>query len=449
MTNDNLPHLPKLEDVVADIEQVLEDSGLEPDEITVGKYSRLGGKYDGRMLRRMGGFGAIVAEAFPDAPKKDPAQSHYLKRRKQYVNSLERKLADWDYLRKSVYDGFKAAFETVGPFQVTKINKAEKPRVKVEDRANVVVISDTHIGLKIDPEEIMTNGYDWRIAARRLGKLSRQVAEFKHDHRDECPELHVCLGGDLGQGIIHLNDAGTDLITYQVIGITYYLTQMIDYWRKSYSKIIVHCTPDNHMRLTHKGPDRALAQKATDSYATMIHFALQMGFRGVDDVEFDVPKTAIDTFNVLGHKFGLTHGDTHITPGNVGQSVNVKAIANQVMKLNATVKDGKHYDAIILGHVHVPLNMHLNETGTELVINGTGSGTDAYAESLGFFRTKPHQVLFEVTKGYAVGDWRKIALDDADDEEEYEQIVQPYKHGLEVKPMFGINYPHAHSGDQR
>jgi hypothetical protein len=121
--------------------------------------------------------------------------------------------------------------------------------------------------------------------------------------------------------------------------------------------------------------------------------------------------------------------------------VNVKGIANQVMKLNAAVKDGKHYDAVILGHVHVPLSMYLNESGTELVINGTGSGTDAYAESLGFFRTKPHQVMFEVTKDYAVGDFRKIGLDDADVDTKYESIIKPYRYGLEVKPMFGIKYP--------
>ncbi len=431
---------PKLEEVIADIEAVLEDSGLTIDELTLSKYATCGGAYDGRTLRRLGGYQAIVDEAFHEDLKIDVDTSRYLQKRRSYVNGLEKKLADWEYLRSSVYDGFKRAFETVGPFQVTKINKSDKPKAKIQKRANLVVISDIHLGLKIDPEEIMTNGYDWQIGARRLGKLAEQTSDFKFDHRDECPELHVCLGGDLGQGIIHMNDSGTDLITFQVIGITYYLTQMIDHWRKSYDKIFVHCTPDNHMRLTHKGPDRAMSQK-TDSFATMVHFALQMGFRGVDDVVFDVPKTAITTFKVLGHKFGLTHGDTHIQSGNIGQSVNVKSIATQVMKLNATVKDHKYYDCIILGHVHVPLNMHLNETNTELVVNGTGSGTDGYAESLGFFRTKPHQVLFEVTENYAVGDFRKIALDDADHDERYEQIVSPYKHGLEVRPMFGIDYP--------
>jgi predicted phosphodiesterase len=430
--------LPSLQDVISDIINVVKDNNIDVNDITVSKYRMCGGKFDGRALRRIGGFTAIIDEAFRGQRNVDINTVRYLQKRKSYVDSLERKLADGDYLQNAIYDGFKKALDTVGPFQITKINKHDKPKSISEERANVVVISDTHLGLNVSPEEVMANGYNWEVAARRLGKLAHQVAVFKLDHRDECPELHVCLGGDLGQGIIHLSESGTDLITYQVVGAALYFTQMIDHWRKYYKKIIVHCTPDNHMRLTHKGSDRALSQKF-DSFATMVHLALQMGFRTVDDVEFDVPKTPITTFNVLDHKFGLTHGDTHITPGNVGKSVDVKGIAVQVMKLNASIKDGKHYDVVILGHVHVPLNMHLNETGTELVINGTASGTDGFSESVGFFRTKPFQVLFECTREHAVGDWRKIALDDADTKSTYESIIRPYSYGLEVKPILSLS----------
>jgi len=52
--------LPKLADVVADIQRVRRELDIGPDQLTVTKYSRRGGKYDGRMLRRLGGFDTIV-----------------------------------------------------------------------------------------------------------------------------------------------------------------------------------------------------------------------------------------------------------------------------------------------------------------------------------------------------------------------------------------------------
>lgn len=420
----------KLEDVVDDIERILEETGLTPDEITVDKYSRAGGRFDGRRLKRLGGFQAIVRSEFLGDVQRDTYTNARLKRNLSYVRKLEQKVGDWEHLREQVYESFKRAFTQSAPILVSPNKKTTKRRPSDKARANCVLISDIHLGLRIDPNELMNNGYDWNIAARRLGKLAYQVATYKQDHRDECRELNVCLGGDLGQGVIHWqSDAGTDLITYQVIGIVSYLTQMIDYWRQSYDKINVYCTPDNHMRLVHKGAGRATAQKF-DSFATMVHHALQMAFREADDVKIVIPKTAITTFDVLGHKYGLTHGDGHITTGNVGHQVNVKSITDKVLRLNASVTDGKKYSAILLGHVHVAMNMTLNETGTELIVNGTGSGTDGYAESIGFFSTIPMQVMWEATREYAVGDVRKVRLDDADQDASYEEIIEPYKYTL-------------------
>lgn len=438
LQNSAVSDLPKLEDVIEDIARVCDEQGLSPVDITVSQYSKFGGKYDGRKLRRMGGFASIVDAAFRQDKGLDIYTSRALARKRSYVARLERKLTDAELDRREFIDGMERVLKEFGPVQISKLplDKPLVPAVKAKERENVVVISDTHMGLVIDREEILSNGYNWTVAARRMGKLAQQVAEYKFDHRDECPTLRVCIGGDIGQGIIHLNDSGTDLITMQTYGITTTLIQMIDYWRNFYKKIVVETTPDNHMRLVHKDGDRARSQKY-DSHSTMgFILGLQAAFMNVPDVEFHVPKTAITTFNVLGHKFGLTHGDTHINSGNVGKQVNVTNVANQILRLNAAVQDGKHYDAVILGHVHVPLFMHLNETNTKLVINGTGSGTDGYAESLGFFRTKPTQIIFEATKDYPVGDLRIVDLDDADDNQKFEKIIKPYNRELELVRFF-------------
>lgn len=429
----NKPNLPAIEEIVKDIEQVLEETGLEPSQLTVAKYAANGGKYDGRRLRRLGGFKAIVEEAFGEAAKDvDIITAHYLKRRKQHVSKLERTVADQSYWHNSLLTSFEALLKKY-PVQVSNLKKAAPTKAETGPRAIGALVSDIHLGLKIDPEEVMHNAYDWAIGARRLGKFTDQIATYKIEHRDECDTLHLCLGGDLGQGIIHLSDANTDLITHQVHGISIYMIQMIDYLRQFFKRIVVHCTPDNHMRLTHKGPDRAKAQKH-DAYSTMIHLEIQMAFRTTQDVIFDIPKHAITRFHVLGHKFALTHGDGHISSGNVGSSINVKSITNQVLRLNAS--EDEKFDAVLMGHVHSAVYAHLNETGTDLIINGTGSGTDPYAEGLGYFRTKACQVMWETTEDFAVGDFRRVDLDDASQDRKYEKIIVPYTGGLDIKPYF-------------
>lgn len=423
-------NLSEVEVVIADIKKVATAAGVNPAEMDLKSYAKNGGAFDGRKLRSLGGFKAIVDEAFRQDKGADLTTTRHLQRRKQYVSKLEKDVADMAVFSNNMLSSFKEIFENAAPVIVSKT--AAKPAVKPSTkqvRANGVLISDIHLGLKIDPNEVMMNAYDWTIGARRLGKLTEQVAKYKLDHRHECGELHVCLGGDLGQGVIHLSDSNTDLITSQIWGIVSYLTQMIDYWRDHYTKIIVHCTPDNHLRLPHKGPDRALAQK-WDSFSAFIHMGLQLAFRGAPEVTFDMPKYAVTTFKVLGHKFGLTHGDTHVSSGNVGQSVNVKSIVNQILRLNAAQQDGKHYDAFLLGHVHVPLFMHLNETHTQLIINGSGSGTDPYAESVGYYMTRPTQVIWESTEMYPVGDFRIVDLGDADKDARFESIIKPYNYEL-------------------
>jgi hypothetical protein len=425
-------NIHSIDQIVSDIERVSAKQHILPSEITLGQYSKNGGLYDGRSLRIWGGFASIVKSMAGIDSVAQLAGTKYMQTRAKYVKKLENIVGDKAYIKQAMYDGFQKALLEHGSFTISKnppkmvLKNAAKRKKK---RANAVLISDIHLGLNISADEVITNEYNWGVAAKRLGKLTEQVALYKLDHRAECDELNVCLNGDLGQGIIHLNDSGTELITYQVVGIVSYLTQMIDYWRNYYKTIRVHCTPDNHMRLTHKGNDRATSQKF-DSFATMIHMMLQAAFRTCTDVQFNIPKSAITSFHSLGHHFGMTHGDGHIASGNVGHSVNVKGIANQVMRLNAAVDDP--YDAILLGHVHVPLFMHLNETGTYLVVNGTGSGVDPYAETLGYFRTMPCQTMWEITEQYPVGDFRIVDLTDAGKDDTYARFIKPYGHELSV-----------------
>ena len=90
------------------------------------------------------------------------------------------------------------------------------------------------------------------------------------------------------------------------------------------------------------------------------------------------------------------------------------------------IQGDEKFAAIVCGHVHVS-TVQETDSGTMLLINGTMSGLDSFAQSLGIFSTNATQTLFEVTPGYAVGDIRLIRLRKADSMIEMDKVIETFK----------------------
>lgn len=343
------------------------------------------------------------------------------KQRKKYVQQLESKLGDLAYWTNLQVNSIAEHFKS-NPIKLqgrpVGIKKAATKRTVVS------FVSDTHWGLDVNNEEVPQNNLNWQVACRRFGKYAEQVATYKIEKRGETEKLVLCLGGDLIQGIIHTSEAGTHLITTQVHGAVSILTQFIDYQRNYFPRIEVHCVPCNHARLTHKDNGVAVAQK-WDAFSTMIHLGLESAFRHEKDVTFNIPMTPYTNFKIFDHEFMLTHGDTYFRVGNVSQSINIGSLTAQVNSLNASraISGQKPVDAVLIGHVHTPLSTTL-KNNTELVVNGTASGLDPYAQAIGIHSNQPIQTIFEVTKDYCVGDLRKVHLLDAGKDVRYDKIIK-------------------------
>lgn len=412
---------------IEEVKRLCKELQLEPFELTKTLFfSQTKTEITPSQLERLGGYTSIIKTHFGEAPDKELGYIYGSSQQKSYVKKLERQVGKQTHLYENIVE---KVCHTLKDFNFPVKKEIKKPAIKRQKREIVAVVSDTHFGLEIDKDELGgVNEYNWIIAARRMGLFAEQIATFKLEYRSETPNLRLCLNGDLAQGLIHLSDANTDLITHQIIGTVNILYQMIAYLRRYFKHIYVECTPDNHLRMVHKGPDRAKAQKF-DSYATIIHYALAMGFKNTQDVTFNIPITPYTVFNVLGNNFYSTHGDTMINVGRPGKKINTDLITNAANKLNAALKDKDEYKVIIVGHVHTPCFITL-DNGTELVVNGTGSGLDPYANSIGIFESNPVQVLFESMQSFPVGDQRKIFLKYADDDANYEKIVKPYNYLL-------------------
>jgi hypothetical protein len=306
------------------------------------------------------------------------------------------------------------------PIKLHKPLKASKKNKKTK-RTVVAHVSDTHIGVVINKEEMGNlNEFNPTIASRRFAEYFKQVAEYK-THRREETELVLLFNGDITAGIIHNQEWGVlPMATQHGLGLRI-LSQGVSYLRQHYSKVTVVCTPGNHGRFMHKeNKGRQMSQK-WDGFDTILYESLAEVFKADPNIEFIIPRTPYALIDIQGHKALITHGDTFLNVGNVSRVINVDNIKNQI---NNMIIGLGHIDMVFVGHVHKNTIQTL-DNGTELLINNTLSGLDGFAQGLGIVSNNPSQQIVEVTQDYPIGDIRTVRLKGADKDVSLDKIIQP------------------------
>lgn len=408
------------------LEEVAKQLKLSPQEIKPADYfnSKLKDILTEWELRKLGGFKAAKNIYFPI--EKDLVLESASKFIKVHKTKIEKKYGKDIFLKQEFLELFKELLDK-NPLKVHKKIEINRPKNKKSTRSLVAHISDTHFGCNIAKNELNAlNEFNWSIAARRMGLLVEQIVTYKPQYRDQT-ELVIVINGDIIAGMIHDQEWGVDLLTTQFAGALSILIQAVSYCAQHFNQVRVVCTPGNHGRAMHKSSTERATVHKWDSYENMIYVALREALKYHKNVSFQIPESPYAIVKIQDQWYLITHGDTVINVGNPGRSLNMRSINEQVNKINAHLLPGEHkFSGILVGHVHVP-TVQLMESGTMLLINGTLSGLDAYAQSLGIFNNQPTQTIFEVVPGHAVGDVRIIRLSNADHNSNFEKIIQPLK----------------------
>lgn len=302
-----------------------------------------------------------------------------------------------------------------------------KKALSKSKRAIIAHISDTHFGTNISEGEMAgLNAFNGKIAARRLAYFMKQVCEYKLQYRNET-ELVILFNGDIQGGIIHNQEHVVDRMTTQFAMTVSLFGQAISYAARNFKKVTVYCNGGNHERFQHKADKGRATTDKWDSFATMSYVALREKFSEYENVDFHIPEAPFCMFQVLGHRMFSTHGDTVFNVGNVGKKIDMGSILNQTDKINnSELADEGNFEAFFVGHVHTP-TVQLLENGAYAVINGTLSGLDGFANSIGIFGNAPTQQLIEVTTDHPIGDMRFIQLKKADKDKSLDKIIEPLK----------------------
>lgn len=355
---------------------------------------------------------SLIAKVLAKAHTKDKSNKILTKQNKLI---LDESLTAQEFLAQLSEINRRAPIKTHAKVKLAKIAKPK--------RALVVHISDTHIGCNIDKDELNgVNEFNNVIAARRFAFLFKTIAEYKKEYRKDT-ELVLVLNGDIFAGVIHSQEIVDPMSTQFASGLRIF-AQGISFLAQHFNNIRIVCCTGNHDRYVHKMEKGRQSEQKWDSFATNLYCSLREKFNTNSNISFYIPNAPYALFYVMGHRFMATHGDTVINLGNPHKSVNIESLTKQVNNVIASLKID--IDVLLVGHVHKRMFFSLSN-GVDVAMNGTLSGTDGFAQSIGVFGNQTFQQMFEVTKEHKMGDMRFVDLCKADNDKSLEKIVEPLR----------------------
>jgi predicted phosphodiesterase len=418
-----------LKEIVKQIKEVCADTGTNPQDLKNRDLKDMG--ISERQLLKYGGYTAIKKTYFPETEKslKDIAS---LKETSGYIRKLENSVGTKELFEDRIIATLK---NVIAPIKVPKAVLNFNNKTKL-DRDVVVMLTDTHFGLNVDPSEIGgLNEYNWKIACRRTAFMAKQTAEYKIRRRNDVKNLHVILNGDHLQGLIHgLSDRTQELLGVQQTGAMHIFTHFISHVAQFYKNVTVHCNVGNHdENVTRREGGRITSHAMKDSFLTPVYYGLSLAFRGNKNIKFNMSKGLHLDINLPAGRAVVLHGHTIFSKqlGSTGTSINVKGLSDSINRWNTgEVAMGRpKANLVIFGHTHCHAEFTTFD-GVRVLVSPSMSGLDNYAYSLGINTNQAAQPIFESTKNHIYGDSRLVNVLLADKDTTLDKIIPTYDGAL-------------------
>ena len=262
----------------------------------------------------------------------------------------------------------------------------------------VLLMSDIHAGMvnkildKNSGQEIVT--YNSRIRRKEMVTLRDAIAEIKTllSHSYNLNHLYIFNLGDnvtndriFNGQVFHIDKC----VGAQVIEMAGDLCYFINEMKNIYPKITFIGIVGNHGRSTKESD---CDEPIENNYEYLMFKMIEAAFMGDKRIEIIVPTTRFYVHRIHDHKYLLTHGDMirGITRNSIERSLKDYLIAND-----------SDFDVLAMGHMHRIDKICLSERNTAIV-NGCWIEKDAYGYRVTRQYSKPQQVLFGVSKRWAI-----------------------------------------------
>lgn len=327
------------------------------------------------------------------APKLSDAEGHWRRKAEQLqaqIDRGQREATAAEVLCEIARELAPNSYETAPP-----IPKSTKKGKSSQDA--VLMLSDTHIGQVVTPEQTLNLGnYNFDVFLRRLAHLERTVCSILTDHTTtQVSEIHVAMLGDMLHGnLVHSVEAGQKSTLFeQFFSAGHALAQFLRNL-SSIARVRVHTAVGNHPRwagLQRKMPTDNVYSNLDQFLYAYVAALLKDNTR----VYLPLHKQPFAKFEVCGYRFLATHG-THLRGGDRMLGVPAHAIGRNVSSHSQlAARSGEkpaHY--YLVGHLHRP--MELPHALGEFLVNGAFAGIDGYALAEAFNTAVPSQKFFLV-----------------------------------------------------
>ena len=279
---------------------------------------------------------------------------------KRLMNTKLRELARLEHLEEYLEE----KVEEIQPIKLPRVKKKKK-----SDNEAMVVISDEHIGMKIDSK---FNTYNIEIAKERLAKLQKET--MNKVEKEGIKKLYIAHLGDGIHGAIHTTARieSEENVIQQIITLAYMLESFIEDFLQKGIEVQFCSVAGNHTRAI---PNKKESLGTAENFERLLTVFLGKAFNQFDNYSQIDDEEGIIVLNIKGKIVVLVHAD--LDKGN-----GVVTKLNDMLNLSI--------DYIFTGHVH---NAFYKEHGNAVQF-GVGSlcGLDQYAIS-GRFSGRPSQMI--------------------------------------------------------
>lgn len=283
-------------------------------------------------------------------------------------------------------------------------------KVKIEGPGiPMMLLSDWHFGETVDAREVNgLNEFNSEIAEKRAKAMfDRSLALIRHHMPKGMPGAVVCLGGDMITGEIHqeLADTNDKYIFETLRQLKGILAEGLTRVANECGQVFVPCVVGNHGRATLKPRTKG---RVFTSYEWNLYTELEDRLRMDKRIRFYIPDQTDAYFNVLGHRFLLTHGDALGVKGGDGIIGALGPILRGTFKVHRSESEvGREFDTILMGHWH----QYISTRG--LIVNNCLKGYDEFARI--FLRapaTPASQALWFVHSHYGINTQMEVYVQD-------------------------------------
>ena len=262
-------------------------------------------------------------------------------------------------------------------FNQNKPLLSNPPVMKSGDREGLLLLSDWHLGIVC---ENYWNKYDMDIAKKRLSYLKQRTIDICL--KNDVKKLNVCLLGDIISGLIHTNLRleNRENVVEQSILVVEMVSEMLASLCTLF-EVDLYYVVGNHERISANKSESLDKENFGYFILEMIKYrCANLNGLTIHSNKFD---DEIITFDIFDKKIVATHGN------NFGR------LNTYVNKLTSMI--GYIPDYVCVGHLHQ--STEITHNNTELIINGSFSGTDSYAKNYGLIG-KPSQKLMIFSEEY-------------------------------------------------